>query len=126
LSEKSESTYIWKQIEALSKELSLPDTILQRKIMVSCSYGRIKYELIEQMWKIMLEKETNSTINVSLLKKYIARYDELWSEWISLKNSSQYCATLYTDMSFRNKKEGSIGAYINDIKSEISLSDSKH
>lgn len=43
------------------------------------------------------------------ISNLLDRYDALWKEWHQLKDSSVYCATLYTDMAFRNKKKGSIG-----------------
>ena len=56
LAEKAEAVAIWRQIESLSKEIVYPADKLKEAIQVSCSYGRIKYQLIESMWVLMLVK----------------------------------------------------------------------
>lgn len=122
LAEKAEASAIWLQIEALSKQLSCNDIHLQEAIRVSCTYGRIKYQLIEQMWKIMIAEgcyQQNIAINNQEIKKVITKYDHLWTEWKSLKQSSPWCATLYTDMAFRNQRKGSIGELVNKWKKQI-------
>lgn len=122
LAEKAEASAIWLQIEALSKQLNCQNTNLQEAIRVSCTYGRIKYQLIEQMWKIMMAEgcyQQNIAINNQEIEEAIALYDRLWKEWKLLKQSSQWCATLYTDMAFRNQKKGSIGELVNTWKKRI-------
>lgn len=122
LAEKAEATAIWLQIEALSKQLTCIDKDLQEAIKVSCTYGRIKYQLIEQMWKIMIAEgnyKQNIPFNTQEVNEIIDKYDSLWKEWKLLKESSSWCATLYTDMAFRNQKKGSIGELINTWKERI-------
>lgn len=122
LAEKAEASAIWQQIEALSKQLTLNDAKTLEAIRVSCSYGRIKYELIEQMWVLMIENTNNiepTKMDETTVKKAILRYDELWTEWRALKESSTECATLYTDLAFKNKKEGSIGELVEKLKISV-------
>jgi hypothetical protein len=122
LAEKAEASAIWRQIEALSNELSLNDSLTQEAIRVSCAYGRIKYELIEQMWILMIEdsKATNSgKLNTVIVNSALGRYDELWKDWRSLKLSSKECATIYTDLAFRNKKSGSIGELVAKLRLKV-------
>jgi hypothetical protein len=122
LAEKAEAAAIWRQIEALSKELTVTDAVTQEAIRVSCTYGRIKYELIEQMWILMIE-DANATVSgkwdKNVINTALGRYDELWNQWRTLKQSSKQCATLYTDLAFRNKKAGSIGELIEKWKLKI-------
>jgi hypothetical protein len=122
LAEKAEASAIWMQIEALSNELTVKDSVLQEAIRVSCTYGRIKYELIEQMWILMIE-DAGSTmtgkLNKQLVSQSIQRYDDLWIEWKNLKQSSKECATLYTDMAFRNNKTGSIGELVEKLRVNV-------
>lgn len=49
----------------------------------------------------------------------ITRYDRLWEEWKKLKNSSKWCATLYTDLAFNMRKNGSIGQLVDTWRSRI-------
>ncbi len=122
LAEKSEATAIWNQIEALSNQLTINDIKMIEAIRVSCTYGRIKYELIEQMWVLMIEDANNAEtnkMNLTLVKKALNRYDQLWEEWKALKQSSTECATLYTDLAFKNKKEGSIGELVEKCRIQI-------
>lgn len=112
LAEKAEASAIWSQIESLSKQLECPDAELQEAIRVSCTYGRIKYHLIERMWQMMLmnaELNQGKSLDRDALREMLAAYDGLWNEWRRLKESSKWCATIYTDLAYRNKKEGSIG-----------------
>ena len=122
LAEKAESSAIWRQIEALSKQLSVSDSSFLEAIQVSCSYGRIKYELIEQMWIMMIEDtkyRKTGFLNKELIAFSLKRYDELWLEWRKLKESSNECATLYTDLAFRNEKKGSIGELVDKLRDAI-------
>jgi len=122
LAEKAEASAIWRQIEALSNELTVKDSTLQEAIRISSTYGRIKYELIEQMWILMIEDANSANsgqFNKDIVSRSIQRYDELWTEWKILKKSSRQCATLYTDMAFRNNKIGSIGELVERLRYKI-------
>lgn len=122
LAEKEEAVAIWLQIEALSKQFCCPDEELQEAVRVSCTYGRIKYQLIEQMWKLMIvdgRYQQNELIDKQEVSRIIATYDALWKEWKALKQSSRWCATLYTDMAFRNQKKGSMGELIDTWRKRI-------
>ena len=116
LAEKAESVAIWLQIEAISKQISCSNKDLQEAIKVSCSYGRIKYQLIEQMWKLMLLNEhyqSKKIIDKKQILQIIQKYDQLWKEWKQLKDSNIYCATIYTDLAFLNQEKGSIKELVN-------------
>lgn len=119
LAEKEEAAGIWKQIEAVSRQLDLTDKGLQEAIQVSAVYGRIKYELIEQMWILMIEDarmRKGALADKKLITDAITKYDDLWTEWRELKESSPYCATIYTDLAFRNSENGSIKELVNKLR----------
>ena len=123
LAEKREAVAIWLQIEALSQQFCCTDADLQEAVRVSCTYGRIKYQLIEQMWRLMLEEgrcRLGQPVDMKVVSEAIDRYDDLWQEWRALKQSSRWCATLYTDMAFRNQKQGSIGELVDAWRERIS------
>lgn len=46
-----------------------------------------------------------------------AAYEALRAEWGSLKEASLLCATLYTNMSFRNERKGSMGEFVDSLRS---------
>lgn len=120
LAEKAEASAIWNRVEAISKQIKVNDSGTQEAIEVSCTYGRIKYELIEQMWNLMIEDALGKSKNqydIEKITKALDRYDQLWAEWAKLKASSSYCATIYTDMQFLGQVEGSIGELIERLKS---------
>lgn len=119
LAEKAEASSIWLQIEALSKQLHVNDSATQRAMEVSSTYGRIKYQLIEQMWILMTQeglRRAGKETDKPLIRNSLTRYDELWSEWKALEVSSEYCSTLYTDMAFRNERKGSIGELVDGLR----------
>jgi len=121
LAEKAESVFIWRQIEELSKQITVNNKQTQEAIEVSCTYGRIKYELIENMWIMMIFDQLDTAINQQIiLEKALIRYDELWKEWENLYNSSALCATIYTDKYLWDTREGSIGEFVdNNIRTRI-------
>jgi len=117
--EKSEASAIWRQIESLSNQITFPDTEDQEAVRVSCTYGRIKFELIEEMWRLMLEAhklKTKGKMDNDVIHRSIKHYDSLWAEWKNLKHRSKYCATLYTDLAFRNQRKGSIGELVDKLR----------
>lgn len=122
LAEKAEASAIWRQIESLSKQFLVKDAETQEAIEVSCAYGRIKYELIEQMWILMTENaraKKNGTLDKERVRSAIKIYNRLWNEWRHLKSSSKYCASLYTDKAFRNQESGSIGELVRELSKSI-------
>lgn len=106
LKEKADATAMWREIEQLSRKLQVPDPKLAEFIHVSCTYGRIKCEIIEQMCQVLLHGLTareNKTKDPRVAAA-LARYDQLWAEWRQLRSDHpDSCATLYTDRSFLDK-----------------------
>lgn len=121
LAEKTESVAIWHQIEELSKQIRVNNKQTQEALEVSCTYGRIKYELIENMWIMMIYDQLDTAKNQQIiLEKALIRYDKLWKEWEELYNSSSLCATIYTDKYLFGTREGSIGEFVdNNIRTRI-------
>ena len=120
LAEKREATFIWHQIEALSRQFEVNDKATQEAIEVSCTYGRIKYELIEQMWIMMIYHQlSDDKEQKSILRNALSKYDKLWVEWNDLYKSSPYCATIYTDKYLWDRREGSIGEFVDNLREEL-------
>ncbi|MDR1221802.1 MAG: hypothetical protein LBL07_02835 [Tannerella sp.] len=99
--EKDEAVGMWKEMEKLSREIRLPDRAQQEYLEVSVTYGRIKCEIIRQIWFMQLlaaESEVNGIpLQRDAMKQSIAEYDRLWEEWRALKAAHSCCPTLYTD-----------------------------
>lgn len=122
LQEKREAVALWEQIEAISRQLENKDRTLLDAIRVSCTYGRIKYELIEQMWIMMLNYAPDEGITAAkrnLLADALKRYDALWQEWRTLYREQPLCATLYTDLAFRNNEKGSIQEFTGQLREAL-------
>ena len=117
LAEKAEAVAMWRQIESLSRQIKFADAATQEYVQVSCTYGRIKYEIIEQAWTVLFlsggaEKasvEARAKVRIALNK-----YDELWREWRQLVNSHDSCASLHLDVGFDHKP--GLGEAINRIR----------
>lgn len=99
LAEKAKATETWRQIESLSRQIHFQDPALQEFVQSSSTYGRIKYALFEQIWKIQLLGPTDK----QAVQPAIAEYDRLWTEWKNLKETSPSCATLYLEPSPQQK-----------------------
>ncbi len=119
LAEKAESVAMWLQIENMAKQLQLKDSSLLTAIQVSCTYGRIKFQLIEQMWILMLEngkQGLQQPINKTAIQAAINTYETLWAEWKELKKQQPLCASLYSDLAFRNDKRNSARELVAQMK----------
>lgn len=104
LEEKQRAVDIWKRIEALSQSVSSGDEKFKDYLKVSCTYGRIKYEIIQQAWIVMLmgmEGELRGNSESESITTAKSRYDDLWSEFEALKINNPQCASLYLPYSFK-------------------------
>lgn len=103
LAEKQQAVQIWEKIEILSQSISTGDEQLKDYLKVSCTYGRIKYEIIHQAWIVILrglEGEKKGFFNIDTIKTAKQKYDKLWVEFRLLKDNNPQCATLYKPFSF--------------------------
>lgn len=120
LAEKAEAVAIWQQIESISKQLRINDQALLEAIRISSTYGRIKYQIIEKLWGMMIEDEyirQGKVVDRKKLADVLAEYDGLWKEWRELEKNSPYCATIYTELAFRNEEKGSAKEMVARLKS---------
>jgi len=88
LSEKKASVDIWREIEELSAKIRMKDPEDAKYIRVSASYGRIKYEIIEKAFTVVLLGylgDKTGKYDTQRMKKALAQYDKLWEEWKQLK-----------------------------------------
>jgi len=103
LAEKAEVVAMWRQIESLAREINFPDRETKEFVEVSATYGRIKYEIIQQAWTVLLYAQQGE----STLKNHrqdiaaaIAHYDALWAEWRQLEQTHPSCASIHKDVGF--------------------------
>lgn len=101
LVEKHENLKKWYRMEELSREIKLQNPDDQEFLEVSTTYGRIKYELYEQMWimeMMIAENVVNGTkIDRERVAMAISQYDNKYAEWRKLKADHNCCPTLYID-----------------------------
>jgi hypothetical protein len=67
---------------------------------VSCTYGRIKMAITEQIWTLQIlaaQAKGSGTPDKPAMAKAIKAYDELWTEWRKFKEDHACCPTLYRD-----------------------------
>lgn len=101
LSEKKENLKTWYKMEKIANSIQLPNKEDQDFIRVSTTYGRIKYELIELIFRTQIlfaRIEINGDTFNSKEAKYILKsYQQKWDEWHQLKKENANCPTLYVD-----------------------------
>jgi len=100
IQEREESVHHWQEIESLSQQLESGDPKLQEFIRVSCSYGRICFEVFEASWKICLltrAGDISGEYRPEEIAAAVDSYDRAWKEWRELEKSSQLCSSIYTD-----------------------------
>jgi hypothetical protein len=101
LAEKAEAVRMFSRIETLARQIRFPDRANQDFAETSATYGRIKYALFEQIWKITVLGTTGAPggrYDLGQLSAAISEYDRLWAEWRSLKDRHPGCPTLYRDI----------------------------
>ena len=99
--------------------MNCEDEELLDAIRVSCEYGRIKYDLIRHMWRLMVESykyDAYGEMEKARVKISLDSYERLCNDWRRLKDNSDSCASIYTDLAFRNKREGSVGELVDRLK----------
>lgn len=108
LEEKLNNLKRWYQMEEIAKDIHLSTSEDQEFLEVSTTYGRIKYEIVYQIWRIQImlaEYEVNkSSIDRNDLVDAIRMYEKKWDEWVDLKNMHPCCPTLYEDWRSVNVK----------------------
>ncbi len=100
IEEKMEYLQSWYKMERLAMDIEMKNENDQKFLQVSTTYGRIKYELIEQIWRIQIvlaEHEAGQDIDADYVQQCINRYNEKWEEWRQLKKQNSCCPTLYVD-----------------------------
>jgi hypothetical protein len=106
LAEKAGSVAVWRRIEALAHEIHFADTNTQEFVEVSCAYGRIKYEIVQQAWTVLLcgkVGDKSGRCEREKISTALSRYDTLWAEWRKLKDQHPCCASIYLDVGFDHK-----------------------
>ncbi|TKG94673.1 hypothetical protein EYV94_12065 [Puteibacter caeruleilacunae] len=106
LAEKKESVTMWLRMVELAKQIKTKDQALNEFLLTSTVYGRIKYEIIEKGWIVMLLGhigDQTGEYDKTRIREAIARYDELWKEWKELEKNSPSCATIYEPNGFAIK-----------------------
>lgn len=101
IAEKAKAVDMWKEAERLAAGITLKDPRDTEFMRVSTTYGRIKYQVIEQLWRIQLmlaeEKAGGKPLDLNAAKAAVAAYDKAFEEWRRLKRDHACCPTLYVD-----------------------------
>lgn len=103
LAEKREAVTLWKEIERQAGTIRMKRPEDAAYLQTSATYGRIKHELIANIFTICLygKKSETESLNKAVMREAIARYDQLWEEWKQLKATHPDCATLYEPNAFK-------------------------
>ncbi|WP_282136762.1 hypothetical protein [Seonamhaeicola maritimus] len=101
LAEKKENLKTWYKMEEIANGIKLPNKEDENFIRVSTTYGRIKYELIELIFRTQIMFAEMEINNVPFDKKeaklILETYTKKWDEWRTLKKENTNCPTLYVD-----------------------------
>jgi len=105
LAEKLQAVNYWKEMEILAASITSGDEKFRDYVRVSTTYGRIKYEIIQQSWIVMLkglEGDKRGEYEVQNIENAAKNYKKLWQEFKQLKKENEQCATLYLPYGFNN------------------------
>lgn len=98
LTEKRENIKLWKKMEELAYEITIPDVEDDSFLKISTTYGRIKFEIIEQLFKIQLilaDHRINDSFDKIQAETAYNAFNDKWNEWTQLKKDNPDCPTLY-------------------------------
>lgn len=121
LDEKSRAVALWREIEKIANTIKMKDAATENYLRVSASYGRIKHEIISEIFKICLngKKAENGEFDKDALMSAIRNYDILWKEFEELKKNNPDCATLYEPNGFYIDSNGVSGDVKNGIGTTV-------
>lgn len=101
IAEKEKAVALWKEAERLAAQIILREPRDTEFMRVSVTYGRIKYQVIEQLWRIqlMLAEETinKKPLDLNAATAAVDAYEKAFEEWRQLKRDNPCCPTLYVD-----------------------------
>jgi hypothetical protein len=100
LEEKAQAVADWKRVEQTAREIKLSNAADQEFLEVSCTYGRIKMAITEQIWTMQIlfaQSGKSGNLDKVKMRQAIESYDALWAEWRKLKEDHACCPTLYRD-----------------------------
>jgi len=101
IAEKMKAVEMWEKAERLAAQITLKDPDDTDFMRVSTTYGRIKYQVIEQIWRIQMmlaeEKTGNASLDLDAAKAAVVAYEAAFEEWRQLKRDHPSCPTLYVD-----------------------------
>ena len=100
LAEQRANLANWYRMEELSRSIRLPSARDQEFLEVSTTYGRIKYELIAEIWAVQVALARHARglpYDRRALERAVNRYRDKFAEWTRLRKSSPACPTLYVD-----------------------------
>lgn len=98
--EKKENSRLWEKMEKLAYQIKIPDPDAQAFLGISTTYGRIKFQVIEQIWKIQIMLAIHGArgqINKTDADTAVRNYEAKWKEWTELRKEYPACPTLYQD-----------------------------
>ena len=129
LAEKEHAVALWEEIENMASSIKMQNKDTELYLRTSATYGRIKHDLIRQIFTICLYGKKGKDCDTSekqRLQAAISEYDALWKEWKRLKSEHPECATLYEPNAFKltdmtgvsGDPEKGIGATVNKYRKE--------
>ncbi|MFI3304857.1 MAG: hypothetical protein SNF68_09030 [Rikenellaceae bacterium] len=104
MAEKEQAVVLWREIEQLSKSIRMQDAKDEEYLRVSSTYGRIKYELMREIFSIYYYGKLNEIKGVQMkneMRAAIAAYDALWVEWRDFVAAHPDSATIYEPNAFK-------------------------
>ncbi len=113
IEEKDRAVELWEQIVELANKIKMNDPIDEEYVRVSAEYGRIKFDIIRQIFILSLtrhEYDYTNNLDIKLLRESLEKYDELWIEWQELEKNNPTCANIYEANGFKlTLEDGAIG-----------------
>ncbi|MFI3292444.1 MAG: hypothetical protein SNG27_05285 [Rikenellaceae bacterium] len=103
IAEKDRAVELWEQIVELANKIDMKDPLDEEYVRVSAEYGRIKFDIIRQIFIICIKRQEYDILNkidIKELSDALDKYDALWVEWQELEDNNPMCANIYEPNGF--------------------------
>jgi len=115
IDEKHEAVSMFKRIVNLADSINMPDPVNRDYMRISARYGLYLHQIYAIAFDLKL-LSMNSLSGRTKIDSLIVEYDKAWKDFNSLYTNNANCATLYKDRAFRNTTTGSLGTFVNAMR----------
>jgi len=118
IDEKHEAVVLFERIVRLADSIQMPNFADKKYMQVSARYGLYVHRIYEIAFDLKV-CSFNALGSRAKVDSLMVEYDKVWTEYNALFTENADCPTLYTNRAFRNTTTGSLGEFINSMRTAL-------